>query len=193
MLSRYSVLLTAIALAALVAGVATATPPSNIVGTFLARGTTSESFSFDVPREVEVTKKVRLKTRKGQKPRFRIVKVKQTVLKPLIACGPASQCDAVVQTIAFQPGGSTGWHSHPGALVVTVKSGTVTRYEASCQKNAYSAGQAFVEMGPEHLVLVRNEGTEPAEVYVTYLVPAGTANAALRVDQAAPSVCASVG
>ena len=34
--------------------------------------------------------------------------------------------DFVTHQITIQPGGHTGWHTHPGATLVTVKSGTLT-------------------------------------------------------------------
>jgi hypothetical protein len=36
--------------------------------------------------------------------------------------------DVVVTHITFAPGGTTGWHSHPGATVVLVKSGIFNLY-----------------------------------------------------------------
>lgn len=48
---------------------------------------------------------------------------------------------------------------------------------------------SFRERGQNHVVFVTNEGTTPAKVQVPYLVPAGTANAALRIDQPAPAGC----
>ena len=35
--------------------------------------------------------------------------------------------DTVVQQIVFGPGGHTGWHSHPGPVVVLVAQGELTR------------------------------------------------------------------
>ncbi len=90
--------------------------------------------------------------------------------------------DVVTQTLTFQPGGTSGWHGHPGAVLVVVKSGTFTRYDARCNARVYTAGHAFVE-GPE-VAMVRNTGFELAESVVTYLVPAGSP---LRTD--APSPC----
>ncbi len=90
--------------------------------------------------------------------------------------------DVVTQTLTFQPGGTSGWHSHPGAVLVIVKSGTFTRYDARCNARVYTAGQAFVE-GPE-VAMVRNTGSDAAESLVTYLVAVGSP---LRTD--APSPC----
>lgn len=60
------------------------------------------------------------------------------------------------------------------------------RYDAHCTPTVYPAGSAFVESGG-HPGLVRNESTiTAAVVHVTYVVPAGTSNPDLRVDQANP-------
>lgn len=96
----------------------------------------------------------------------------------LVTTGPT---DVVTQVLTFQPGGTSGWHGHPGAVLVVVKSGTFTRYDARCNARVYTTGQAFVE-GPE-VAMVRNTGPEPAESVVTYLVPAGSP---LRTDAASP-------
>ena len=93
--------------------------------------------------------------------------------------------EVVTQTVTFQPGGTSGWHGHPGAVLVVVKSGTFTVYDSSCTPRMYSVGQAFVE-GPEPAV-VRNEGTTVAESVATFLVPAGSP---LRTD--APSPCPGI-
>ncbi len=93
--------------------------------------------------------------------------------------------EVVTQAITFQPGATSGWHGHPGPVLVIVKSGTFTVYDASCTPRTYSAGQAFVE-GPEPAV-VRNEGTTVAESVATFLVPAGSP---LRTD--APSACPGI-
>src|SRR5437879_4310321 len=37
--------------------------------------------------------------------------------------------DLYVQSNVWQPGGSTGWHSHPGHSLIIVTAGTVTAYE----------------------------------------------------------------
>lgn len=159
-----------VALAALVpAGAAVATPGLGLTPTIIARGTSSETFSISAPRH-----KAKHKHRKS---------------RPIIACASDRQCDFVFQTITFQPGGHTGWHSHPGVLFVTVESGSVTRYEHDCERNTYAAGQSFIERGPKHVILVRNEGSTPAKVQIAYVVPAGTSNPALRIDQPAPPGC----
>jgi quercetin dioxygenase-like cupin family protein len=64
--------------------------------------------------------------------------------------------------------GSTGWHSHPGPVVVVIKSGTMTFYEEDCTIRTYQAGDAFVDQGGGHVHLARNEGTQPLVLWATY-------------------------
>jgi hypothetical protein len=99
--------------------------------------------------------------------------------------------DFVVVRNVVDPGGSSGWHSHPGPVLVVVKTGTITFYRARahgdgndgiCSSTVYPAGSAFVEMGGQ-VANARNEGTVVDTVYATFFVPAG---AATRIDQPAP-------
>lgn len=92
--------------------------------------------------------------------------------------------DLVTQTITFGAPSTSGWHAHPGVVLVTVASGSLVRYDESCAATVYPTGSAFVESG-DHAGLVRNESsTTPAIVYVTYIVSAGTT--ALRIDKPNP-------
>jgi quercetin dioxygenase-like cupin family protein len=94
--------------------------------------------------------------------------------------------DVAVVHVTFQPGGTLGWHSHPGATFVMVTSGTVTRVNAkSCTSEGFSAGQGFFE-DPNEVHVALNNGSEPAETYVTFVVPVG---APLRIDEPAPPNC----
>ena len=86
------------------------------------------------------------------------------------------------------PGGSFGWHSHPGPSLVIVKAGALTLYRAddpTCSPDVVPAGSGFVDDGGD-THLVRNEGTVDAIVYVTSIVPRG---AARRIDEPHPSNC----
>jgi quercetin dioxygenase-like cupin family protein len=91
----------------------------------------------------------------------------------------------VTATVNLDAHASSGWHSHPGVVLVTVKSGTVTFYDDHCHGIAHIAGTSFVESGGD-TGLARNESDTPAMVYVTYLVPTATLNAGLRIEQANP-------
>ncbi len=39
--------------------------------------------------------------------------------------------DVYVQSNVWQPGGSTGWHTHPGHSLIIVTAGTLTAYEGN--------------------------------------------------------------
>lgn len=94
--------------------------------------------------------------------------------------------DIVTATVTIDPLGSSGWHSHPGVVLVTVVSGSLVFYDNACVATVQAAGSAFVESG-HHAGLVRNEdATTPAVVNVTYIVPGGTLDAALRIDKPNP-------
>jgi quercetin dioxygenase-like cupin family protein len=86
------------------------------------------------------------------------------------------------------PGGSFGWHSHPGPSLVSVKTGALTLYrgdDPSCTPEVIPAGSGFVDDGGD-VHLVRNEGSVETVVYVTSLVPRG---AARRIDEPSPGNC----
>jgi quercetin dioxygenase-like cupin family protein len=86
------------------------------------------------------------------------------------------------------PGGTFGWHSHPGPSLVIVKSGTLTFYLAedpSCSPEVHSAGDAYVDEGTD-VHVARNESTQEAIVIVTRLVPAGAPS---RIDEPNPGNC----
>jgi len=96
--------------------------------------------------------------------------------------------DVAMQMITSPPGASSGWHSHPGVVLVAVQSGTVTLYHADCDATQYGPGQAFVEVG-DHPVLVRNNTTSTAVLYVTLIVPKSAT--VLRIDKPQPTTCSA--
>jgi quercetin dioxygenase-like cupin family protein len=86
------------------------------------------------------------------------------------------------------PGGTFGWHSHPGPSLVIVKSGALTLYrgdDPSCTGHVVEAGHGFVDNGGD-VHVVRNEGSVVTVVYVSSLVPTGFER---RIDQPAPGNC----
>src|SRR5262245_11857484 len=51
--------------------------------------------------------------------------------------------DTVVLTTMIAPGGSTGWHSHPGPAFIVVTQGTLTVYDGNdpaCTPHRYGPG-----------------------------------------------------
>lgn len=99
------------------------------------------------------------------------------------------QSDVYVQGNVWQPGGSTGWHTHPGHSLILVTAGAVTVYEGSdpgCKPSFYTAGMGFVDPGGDHVHLIRNEGTVEARTVAVQLIPA---DAQRRLDAPAPGTC----
>jgi len=102
--------------------------------------------------------------------------------------------DTVMQKIVIEPGGHTGWHSHPGPVVVLIASGEMSFYDGddpTCTARTYSLGEAFVDSGQGHVHIARNEGSVPLELYVTYfdVTPGVPAPGAFRIDAPDPGNC----
>jgi quercetin dioxygenase-like cupin family protein len=99
------------------------------------------------------------------------------------------QTDFVHQDVALAPLGFSGWHSHPGPVFITVKTGTATWYRAdnlNCEPVVYPEGTSFIEpANTNHYV--SNLGSTDLELLTLYLVPKG---AATREEQPQPSHCA---
>ncbi len=97
--------------------------------------------------------------------------------------------DLYVVSNVIAPGGHTGWHTHPGPSLITVKSGTITAYrgdDPTCSPTVYTAGQGFIDPGDGRVHLLRNEGTAPAETIAVQLVADGGTR---RIDTPAPESC----
>lgn len=97
--------------------------------------------------------------------------------------------DVVMRQLTIVPGGDSGWHFHPGPTYVLVIQGALTNYHANdptCTGQVINAGQGFVEP-PGDVHIVRNEGTVPAVIVVTFTdVPVG---GAFRFDAPRPGNC----
>ena len=160
---RLAILL-AITSVCVLTGAALATPPSGIVSaTVVARA------GFVDPVDIK------FKVDGGQQEVIHVRDAQETVM----------------QQIVIGPGGSTGWHSHPGPVVVLIKSGDLTLYsgdDPTCTGRTYSAGQAFIDSGQGHVHIGRNlNPSQNAELWVTYFdVPPGTS---VRIDAANPGNC----
>ncbi|MFC5996178.1 cupin domain-containing protein [Pseudonocardia hispaniensis] len=78
-----------------------------------------------------------------------------------------------VRTVVLPPGESTGWHRHPGTELSIVKSGTVgvVRQDA-CEPTHHGPGDA-VHVDDRVPHQMRNDGTEPVELVVAYLLVPG--------------------
>jgi quercetin dioxygenase-like cupin family protein len=93
--------------------------------------------------------------------------------------------DVHVSHIRIAPGGHSGWHSHPGPSLISVKAGTLTLYD-DCDDflipHVYTAGSGLVE-DADCVHMVVNEGSTDLEIVVVQIVPLG---APRRIDESAP-------
>lgn len=96
--------------------------------------------------------------------------------------------DVSVVTLTIAPGGTTGWHTHPGFAVIAVSRGEGTLYSADCSAETFQAGQAFVETADDPPTVFRNDSTEPVVITVSFFAPRG---AALRRDAPNPGCAVS--
>jgi hypothetical protein len=90
------------------------------------------------------------------------------------------------------PGGTFGWHSHPGPSLVIVSAGMLSVYHApDCMRMDYGPGSplgsTFVDGGHD-THMVRNNGTVEADVHVISIVPAGFLRR-IDEDNPNPGVC----
>src|SRR6476469_3773736 len=100
--------------------------------------------------------------------------------------------DVAMAQITVDPGGSSGWHSHPGGAIIVVKQGSLTVYGSTgnkCETTTYGAGQAFIER-PGEVDDVLNLGTAPYVLLVTFpRVPQGENP---RTDEVDPGTCSGI-
>lgn len=96
--------------------------------------------------------------------------------------------DHYSQHLVLSAGGYSGWHSHPGLLIATLKSGQVDFYDGNCQKRTIHAGEVYTEDDAVHAII--NRGAVDADLYISYLVKHGQPR---RRDEAAPSCAPETG
>ena len=92
------------------------------------------------------------------------------------------------QRITIGPGGTLGWHSHPGPTVVTVFQGTLSFYHAEdcTEEIEYATGTSFSNM-PDEIHMARNEGAGDVILFAVYFVPQSiTTPMDLRINQPSP-------
>ena len=126
------------------AGTAVAEPPTGVTPTLIGRATYSAFNLVSDPRALEFSMESK---------------------RPI---------DIVVRTHDYAPGSSTGWHSHPGPVFITVLEGKVTFYESddpTCTPKVVSKGEGYVDTGRGHLG--RNESGAPAKDVTVIYAPVG--------------------
>jgi hypothetical protein len=128
-----------------VVNIATASPPSGVTPTVLARGTYDAFKVMSYPTGAGLFK----------------AEAKQSL-------------DVVVRRHDYAVGSSTGWHAHPYPVLITVISGTVTFYsydDPACRPTVVSAGHGYVDSGRGHIG--RNESGLPATDISVIMAPVG--------------------
>jgi hypothetical protein len=153
------------------AGSVHATPPSGFVGTTIAQGNLGP---IDVFNHYVA-------------PTTLAERIRRTVW--LSWQKTIGRSDLYVQNNVWQPGGNTGWHTHPGHSLIIVTAGTVTAYEGDdeeCKPHVYTVGMGLVDPGGDHVHNLRNEGAVEARTVAVQLIPAGLAR---RIDAPDPGHC----
>lgn len=169
-----------------------ATTGSGFTSTILARGALAEDFTFGRPTVAVVTRKVTIKTKSGKVTKT--IKIKVPSIQSAITCNPTNPCDTAFQQGTLQPGGTTGWHTHPGATFVAFVQGEGTVYHAigsTCPGMKIGPESGFSQM-PTLVHVLHNDGTVPIIVYTLYVLPHGTPNTGIRIDQPQPAACPGI-
>lgn len=84
--------------------------------------------------------------------------------------GPA---DVYVGWIRMDPGSTYGgWHTHPGPVWVALTAGELAVYGPDACRTLYLAGDAYIAEA-NTLYDLRNESSEPVELWFAGIIPAG--------------------
>jgi len=87
-----------------------------------------------------------------------------------------------IMRYSVAPGGTFGWHSHPGPCILMVTAGTLTSHEADGTTEVYPQGTGFVHAAGE-VHTAGNEGNTPLELFVMFITPEGENP---RIDEPQP-------
>jgi len=100
--------------------------------------------------------------------------------------------EVVVAKITVVPGGSSGWHSHPGGAIGIVQQGQLTLYVSVGNHRSatvYTHGQSFTER-PNDVVNAVNTGSTDFIVIATF--PGVPVGGSTRIDRPNPGTCPGV-
>ena len=80
--------------------------------------------------------------------------------------------DVRIQRLVFAPGAFSGWHHHPGMVLLSVESGAVTFTHSDCSSKTYGPGlpngAVFAEGGDDPTQVASAGG---ATVYAVFVAP----------------------
>ncbi len=143
----------------LIAMRADATPPSGFVGTQIAKGNYG---NIDLVAKTD-TFDMKLKTK--------------------------GDSDVYVTRNVIDPGGYSGWHTHPGPSLITVTVGKITVYDGDdpvCPSKVFHAGDGSFDLGGGHVHMIKNESAAIAETVAVQFVADGEVR---RIDAEKPTNC----
>ena len=109
---------------------------------------------------------------RGTFERFKVKTEPQVSFDFMAQAKPAM--DMVVRINDYAPGASTGWHTHPGPVFITVTKGQITFYEVhdpTCSPTVVKAGEGYVDTGHGHIG--HNETASPARDVAVVMAPVG--------------------
>lgn len=104
-----------------------------------------------------------------------------------VALEDSGQSEMYFQDLVVGAGGYTGWHSHPGLLLITMQAGSIDFYNKDCVKTTYTAGQSFAEGAEPHALV--NTGAVNARLLVAYIVKSGEPR---RIERSQPKCGATL-
>jgi hypothetical protein len=99
-------------------------------------------------------------------------------VSPIARAVQPNGADVFVQHLSLGANQVFAWHTHPGPVVVTVRSGSLNYQDAgpnACRDRIYTAVQGFVDPGFGHVHRVI-AGPSGAEIYSTFFLPPGSEN-----------------
>jgi quercetin dioxygenase-like cupin family protein len=100
--------------------------------------------------------------------------------------------DIGAQRITLEPQGTSGWHSHPAPIFLTVTKGTIEYTDSLlCTPQTLTAGQSIVEPAYRVNTIVNpaSAGGEVAEMVGIVVKPTSVIGPAFRIDAQVPNNC----
>lgn len=108
----------------------------------------------------------------------------------IVSTLPRDASNVLLAKVTWKPEGTSGWHTHPGPVIVSVVEGELEIInERDCVVRTYGVGDAFIDPGQGNVHIASNPSTtDIAVAYATFLgVPDGQP-ATVSVE---PVACAS--
>ena len=101
--------------------------------------------------------------------------VAEVPISPIARAAARNGADLQMAHLRFGANQAFAWHTHPGPIFVTVRSGSLTYQDTAangCRDRTYVAGQGFVDPGFGHVHRVI-AGPAGADIYSTGIYPPG--------------------